>query len=528
MISNLKKLFSLQKFSSVEIANINIGIGAEKKEGGCVMETLHVPTQMEIQKIKKKAVEACNNITITTVIENLKLYSRKRGTQTYIDCPYCGTAAKKQACSVSKTSGWKLFHCFSCGNGGGAIKYYQLVTDNESWIMSAISLARLTGRISLDEYNSVMETGAARDKALSDEKTFIVRQEAEESALCEKASNYMTDLVYRHMLLLPQFALNDAGRKHLTGRGLSEAEIESEGYFSYTDEFSTKNLVESIKKENPDFSPVMLMGVPGFYFLESKKDKKKGWWVFKKPYPTCLGIPIKNYKGQIVALQMRNMEVGTASKEGSKYFYVSSSSVHDERGRVMYGAGTGTPVDVTYPKKITTPTIFIGEGKFKMRQVAKMGGISLSIQGINSYALVADEVSNILQLHPELKENMSFCICFDMDLYQKEQIGAAAIGLSNYLKQNFPGKRVEITLWNGALGKGIDDFFEIVKFQNLRLADYLRVVSMSVFEKSYNAAVKKADEEYLKADSDIVQRNSQKWRDLFFRFFYVDEISKNL
>ena len=136
-----------------------------------------------------------------------------------------------------------------------------------------------------------------------------------------------------------------------------------------------------------DFTPAALYGVPGFFFEEIKEGKGK--WHFKAPMPNCIGIPLKNAYGEIVALQMRNLERNAKNK----YFYVSSKYESQKNKAYGYGASPGSPVAVFYPPSIDIPTFYIGEGYFKMREIAKEGAVAFSVQGVNSLSYVTEEIT---------------------------------------------------------------------------------------------------------------------------------------
>lgn len=500
---------------------------------------MKVLRQKEVQEIKDRSVAYCkNSADMITVLDRFNCRQIKRGSQIYIDCPFCGDDARSKHCSVSRTSQFQQFHCFACGKGGGTIEFYRLMTGEKEWIIAALALAEELGGITSQEYEEVTRIPSTRQKTLSDAAAYSRRAELEDTVYAPKAEAERTDIVYRAMLSMPSFKLNAEGYKHLIKRGLSDKEIRDEGYFSYTEEFSTKKLLAIIREKNPDVTGKYLAGVPGFYYLISPNDPNKGWWVFKKPYPHCLGIPIKNCRGQIVALQMRNMEIktSTAKKEAAKYFYISSATVYDKRGKTLYGTSTGTPVDVTYPEgEVKNPYICIGEGKFKMREIAKSGSIALSVQGVNSFGFIADEIRDIArcQVTKEKTANlddktMRFGIFYDADQYHNIEVVEAILRLRKYLEKNFGERDIRVALWNPNKGKGVDDYIQSCQKENI----YPKIVFMpiQVYEKLANEAIREADKKGREKNPKWQEkfRRYPEWKETFFHEFYTCRISNFL
>lgn len=414
--------------------------------------------QQYLNGLKDRVSKTAMGLSCEQVAKSLDFPTIKRGNQIYTNCPVCGANASDKKCSINAST--NLWHCFGCEAGGGSPKFYAEAA-HISWIDACVVLSYKAGEITDEEYERLMNEAVNREKLNSDTVTYQKFDTAKSTEACVKAPAEITDLVYRHMLNLPQFKLSDGGYAHLVKRGLTKSEIKSGGFFSYTKEFNISDLLISIQKEKPDFTPTHFNGVPGFYFLFSG-DKKHGWWLFKPPYPNCLGIPLKDCNGRIVALQMRNME---ARKGDNKYFYVSSLNQKDRRGKTGYGCSPGTPVHVEYPEgDITSPVIFIGEGVFKMREIAKDGSVALSIQGVNSYHYVAEEINELMHCDTVIRKTknltdrrMRFVICFDADMNEKVEVLKASCSFIEYLNGKFPGREVYIMLWDKTLGKGYDD-----------------------------------------------------------------------
>lgn len=487
--------------------------------------------QSEVNQYKDKAVKAAMAIDSRAVFKMAAYPLVRRGNQTFTSCPECGCLPKERKCSVGPTGKW---YCFGCNLGGGAPQAYHLIY-HTTWLESCVILAYQNGTITAEEYDALMNGSAVtRDKLNSDTMVYQKYDEAASTQAAVKAPPDITDLVYRHLLRLPEFKLNEEGYTHLTKcRRLSDREIKEEGFFSYENAFSMKSLLTSIRKERPEFNPEDLMGVAGFYFLF--KTEKEGWWVFHPPYEHCLGIPLRDSCGRIVALQMRNL---MATGKDAKYFYVSSYLIRDTRGKTGYGCSSGTPVAVTFPKgDIQAPICYIGEGIFKMREVAKEGVVSMSIQGINSYHYVAEEVRLMMSSKTAVEKSknvedreMKFCIVFDSDMYRKPEVCQAACKFSKYLKKNFGDNReVSMLIWDPELGKGFDDFKTECMRKGVSYSDHCLRINSDDFIRMTQNAFKNADMSFLsinpsKVKSGIKIRQTSEWRSELYHYLYEEQI----
>ena len=428
--------------------------------------------QQDINKIKDRAVPSAKETSCVNILKEAG-YPLVRGTgsrssQIYSVCPICGKGSDISAGRVKKdkfsiTQNKNNWYCFGCGKGGGAPKLYSILY-NVEYIEACLILACKNGDITQEEFNKATTSCDARKKLKSDTKIYQKIEEVEAESKEFIAPVKTVDLVYRHMLSLPSFKLSDEHRKYLKEkRGYEDAEIDEIGFFSYLSNFSIDTLVENIRKEAPKFTHNNLCGVAGFFFVYSNKAKTMGKWCFKSPYPDCLGIPLRNYEGKIMALQLRYL--GDRPTD-NKYFYVSSKGQAVKGKETGYGVSCGTPVSTFYPKELKNANIFIGEGFFKMREVSKEGSIALSIQGVNSIKDVATEINNLIssKILIEKARNLSYesrkfrlIIVFDMDMFRKTQVLEAGIKFSNYLKKHYPNKDISFLIWNEKLGKGFDD-----------------------------------------------------------------------
>lgn len=359
--------------------------------------------------------------------------------------------------------------CWECGMGFGPIKLLS-VAKSIPYNEAALMLANVGGEITDDEYNAVTKSAVNYKKLIKDSNVHAkIEQKQADEVRDVKASADVLDLVYRHLLKLPQFKLPLSYVEYLFAtRDMDFDDLNRSKFFNYKEPFSVDELVKDIQAEQPAFTYNHLWGVPGFYFEFADKEHKTGKWKFRDPYKDCLGIPLMDAEGRIIGLQMRFMKDAQvkAGKVG-KYFFVSSRGYKPKNGNdAGYGACSGTPAHVEYPEVVTNSTFNIGEGKFKMMQAAKEGSVSFSCQGVGNYRYVVEEIGNCLRskkllskMSKELLENpqeLKFCIMYDADMFHNFAVLDAAIKLHDELAKTY-GRKVEFLLWDEKYGKGYDD-----------------------------------------------------------------------
>jgi hypothetical protein len=521
--------------------------------------------QAEINRIRDKAVDGCRNVSCEDILLKSKITYRRQGNQIYCFCPFCdrdkflkdlseAKAGEKQRSFVSSdisdhfsvNTEKNMFFCFTCSQsvdstgrkrsaGGGSAKLYSLL-NGIPYIDAALTLSLGVGKITEEEFRNASSSPDAISKfkkgwqALENFDSQRATKEAE-----VKAPANLCNLVYSALLSMPEFAL-DGGQKEylLNERHLSEKEIKKVGFFTYAHKFSVDSLVEKIRTLVPQFSHKNLYGVPGFFFESTGEGVGK--WRFKNPMPYCLGIPLRNGKGQIVALQMRNM---TANAK-NKYFYVSSKYESSKNKAFGYGASPSTPIAVCYPEQLNYSTFYIGEGIFKMLEVAKEGAVSFSVQGVNSLSYVADEIKAVMQgerikkLPTSLRgtQNVKLCIVFDADMYEKIQVLEAALRASVHFSKEFPQKEIYFLLWKPEYGKGFDD----MKFSCLKQGtDYhkkIKAVPQNIFLDFVKTAIAESDREYFgkfpDRDRDVAERKKEEYGKILYKNLYTEKISKIL
>lgn len=459
--------------------------------------------QKRVNWILKKASEGADKYPIEDILSRFGAEVRVRGTQAWFRCPVCNKPKFDYCSATIKGPGAGRWCCQSCKAGGGTFRLYGALSGKDD-TESLLELGVLAGTVTNEEYEEVTGTEDSRYKLKADEsiRRRIEEKKAEETVE-RKAPIKTVDYVYRKLLSLPQFQLTEEAKTYLLGRRLSEKEIEEMGFFSYKERFMVKDLMDLISQElygkpqnELDEELVgslynSLWGIPGFYFEFKDSSKKTGSWRFVPPCKDCVGIPIRNSEGQISALQMRWLK----GDRDNKYFYISSRKYHQGE-KTNFGSSPGSPVAVLYPERIEGETFYVTEGVFKAHEMAKANNVCYSVQGVNSFYYVADELLDTLE-SPIYKSRggkgiSRIALAFDADMFSKWQVLEAAIKAAANISRKTE-KDVYILLWNPEMGKGFDDY----KFtSDDRGEDYrqgLRVIDWHTFSDWAQAASVEAD-----------------------------------
>lgn len=518
--------------------------------------------QSVINRIRDKAVAASRNCSCEDILIKSGLSYRRRGNQLYFFCPECDREQflvdQKERhipyqqrtfsagdipdhCSVNVSK--NMYFCFTCSQieangkkknaGGGAAKLYSIIY-SERYIDAALMLAEKCKAITEEEMSKAFSSADAIKKLKKASENIEMYEEYTAGKEAEvKAPARICNAVYRALLSLPEFSLTRDHYEYLRSeRKLTDKEIKDGMFFSYHACFDFKELFQRCVNCIPDFSTSMLYGVPGFFF--ETKSENRGVWHFKKPLPNSVGIPLRNSRGEIVALQMRNLDKKSCK---NKYFYISSKYESQKNKNYGYGSSPGSPVAVCYPPDLLKiPTFYIGEGFFKMREIAKEGAVTFSVQGVNSLSYVPDEIMQAFQLLPRLKTSLTgqnqikLVIVFDSDMYSNIQVLEAALRAAVMLEEKFPGRPVSFLLWKDEYGKGFDD----MKFNCIsRGIDYTRkvaVVGKNVFLQVVRDSIQTADKIFKNNHStmNIMDRRSDEYASLLYNILYVQRISTML
>lgn len=420
--------------------------------------------QSDINAIMKACHQATDSLSCEEAL-TLGHYSGKTkgtGSSLFFECPNgCDKNKKLDKCAINVSKNFA--HCFCCGEGWNATKLLAALWE-VPYNQAALMYGKHVGAITDEQYTSIADDNGNLAKALKGTvKVKKAEQEAIEESEFKRPANHL-DLVYRHLIQLDEFRLTDAHRDYLKNeRKLSDEVINEIGFFSYAKPFSMAELTLRIQRENPRFNPKEhYWGVPGFYFRFKDESKTEGRWEFHKPYVDCIGIPIRDASGHIVALQMRALYKNAKVK----YFFVTSKCYKPE-DNIGYGSTPSTPCSVVYPKEIMSPFVYIGEGMFKMLEVARAeSSICFSVQGVNNTKDVPQTIEDVMlsdyakSRAPQINGKhlrMNIVIVYDADIYKNYGVIEASKTLLKGLKKKFPKVSVYFLLWDLHLGKGIDD-----------------------------------------------------------------------
>lgn len=335
--------------------------------------------------------------------------------------------------SFSVNDSKHIAKCFACGYGFASgvsfVSEFDKVTKREA----AYRIALMAGIITEEEYTKVTNSKY-------EPKAKISLGENIKTSLGELASVENRNLVYSvfaegKKLEGESSRLTKEHLEYLKNRGITDEEIEKYKYFSMPNRVAMRK----IKSKLALFGNVdeLLQYVPGFY-----RDKEKQYFTFLKC--SGIGIPIRNEKGQIVAIQVRRDVV----KEGeSRYFWWSSGFASDS-----FGASPGSPVDVLKPSSIRFPALFITEGHFKGAVLTEtFKSPAISVQGVGNWKPIKEQIELF-------KNDVKYIyVCYDADMCHNTAVMKQAITMAGNLKKSYPDKEVLFVVWDEDLGKGIDD-----------------------------------------------------------------------
>lgn len=272
-----------------------------------------------------------------------------------MDCPFC--QKKKKLKLTFEKDLWK---CPACDMGGGVLDFFALYSmgynhkprGREEKTEVGKSVLEFCGYDLSNQHNTKTDsfkrrTPQAREVILP-----------EQSELRKPVSDEILGKVNRVISNIPEFVLNESHKRELLKRGLSESDIEKNGYRSIPRTCKLPDFVYNIYEQcggndtkNQIFkftypksqvligiyvaSVVMQQGlspegVPGFFRFGNATN-----WHWCLYYYAGMLIPTRNCNGEIVLFQSR-----TDNKKLPKYMTISSSSlpggVNDSVSRCHY------------------------------------------------------------------------------------------------------------------------------------------------------------------------------------------------
>jgi DNA primase len=237
----------------------------------------------------------------------------------------------------------------------------------------------------------------------------------------ERASVAHVHAVYGS-LLRSHLVLAEEHRERLRSRGLSDAEIECNGYRSTPTDAYSSNFARFL-------SPHGLKGVPGFY--------RDGSWKMVNAGKGFL-IPVRDSRLRIRGFQVRRDE-GTP-----KYVWLSSN------GRIQ-GSSPGSPVHFSHPERIREQkTAVITEGALKADVISSL--LNCGVIAFGGVNFPNGFGSKLKKVFPEIK---GVSIAFDSDFRENEAVNRALFRLLGELR--LAGIHSSVLTWNPEY-KGMDDY----------------------------------------------------------------------
>lgn len=455
-------------------------------------------------------VDSLNSLPVERIVD---LRIREMGDNKRL-CPFHDDHKPDNFKIIKKYNKWQ---CFACGIGGNGIKFimeYDGVEFKEAVIRTSYEL----NLISFEE-SEVLRGKNQNKKENTNQKinknreSKVVKSTFVNNIGTPQELNSVYEIFSLGYSLIEKDKLTKEHKEEIQRkRYLNNDEIELDGYFTFPDMSIMDALIIEMEKRN--ISLDLLKKIPGFYYSVSKKK-----WCFTVLRGTSgIGIPIKDFDGNIVAIQIRLDEVSEKSKRYQWFSssFANSSGKEQSKSKNIYGTSPGAPIAVVKPEKVKYKTIFITEGFFKARTIAKhYQSYAVSVQGVTNWKNIVETIDDMINKGVEVK---CVYIAFDGDMCRKDTVMKPAIKMAfaltnldypeemenildkilkssnrsvkekvgtfrknneeiiSFLKkneQNFSTK-IDFLLWNEMLGKGMDDILntEFAK-ETIRPMDFI-------------------------------------------------------
>ncbi len=249
-----------------------------------------------------------------------------------------------------------------------------------------------------------------------------VKPKPVERARVEHVDAVLTTLLRKHL------ALSERHTAALRARGLSESELERNGYASAPD-------AEEGSRIAGELSAFGLGGVPGFY-------TKDGEW-HMRDYGAGFFVPVRDERSRIAGLQLRR-------DEGEpRYIWFSSNGY-------PHGTSSGAPIHYARPHLLhDAAEVLLTEGALKADVVSYfMDAPVIAAAGVHNFG--QDFAATLRVKFPNLRTTF---IAFDSDFRVKPQVKAALEKLMRDLAGI--GFKVRVRTWPPE-HKGIDDYLAML------------------------------------------------------------------
>jgi hypothetical protein len=252
----------------------------------------------------------------------------------------------------------------------------------------------------------------------------------------ERASVEHVDAVLT-TLLRKYLTLSSEHTKKLLARGMSEQEIERNGYASTPGAGEGERIAGELSAFN-------LEGVPGFFM-------QGGAWRMRD-FGTGIFVPVRDEHLRIVGCQIRRDDVADGqpkyiwfSSAGKPHGTSSSSPLHYARPHLLYGASE----------------VLLTEGALKADIVSYfMAAPVIAAAGVNNFG--QDFAATLREKFPKLRTTI---IIFDSDWRTKPQVKAALEKLMRDLAGI--GFKVRVRTWPPEY-KGLDDYLLAFSQSNVK------------------------------------------------------------
>lgn len=376
---------------------------------------------------------------------DIKRYGIRKGEED-IDCPFC---KRKRKAHVSYPN--NVFRCNACNTSGSLISLHQKAMNFQKVSDAKKDLFKRWNSLSKEDRENLKES-ASKARALAAEKTYYPMHVGTRNR------------VYQNLLSL--LDLCDEDKADLLRRGLSEEEIEENGYKSFPktklnflaeeslfmvkkEELTRLAFLDAMAKELPE-API-----PGYFTVKgdiSLVERKNAGYM----------IPVKNAYGQIEAFQIRNLLPDNATEQMKNDFrkYTWFTSTEMSTGIGVREVGQIHHVGFNLLKEDKSPeTVLLTEGCLKA-DVASSLMKKLGITKDRAPFIAVMGVNNTSQLKADLeilkgRGTKNIQVCFDMDYKNKEQVEAARIKVKEIIES--VGLNASMMNWDPKF-KGIDDY----------------------------------------------------------------------
>lgn len=422
-----------------------------------------------MKKGREDIFAAANSIPVGDVLST-RIKLRRYGTYQKALCPFHNDRHVGSFMTLPAKNLWK---CYACGEHGDNVDFIAQIDRISKW-EAAVRILLDFGLITDSEAKDVMN-GAPVEPLNYTPRTPVRANVPRSDEHCSRvyeafasAAGELSKEHYEHIINV----------RHADGWERDFFEWPNPGNGAFWRRFG-----EELKKQGILSSTASAVQyVPGFAFnLQTMRP-------FFTKY-TGIGIRLRNADGSISGLQVR---IDHPKPGASKYKLFSSSwASYNSNDEAIDGACRSQAADILYPEGKAVGAA-ITEGRFKAIQLAKMGYIVLSLNGVSNWSYVLPGFLSLIR-------GVGFSdvhIYFDADMTVKLSVAKAAIALEKAISQE--DMDTYFVVWDAAFGKGIDDMLLAGHREDLRMRRGKSMV------KTLEPFVQAESEKRLKMKADII------------------------